>query len=1294
MTHAQPSLEGIAIIGLAGRFPGARNVADFWRNLLAGEDSRRAALEKPEWFDAAFFGISPGDAEAMDPQHRVFLEECWTALEDAACDPAKFAGAIGVFGGCSRGTYPVENGKDADEFASHVASRLNLRGPAVTVQTACSTSLTAVCQAVQSLRCYGCDIALAGGASIVFPQAADGVGVVALKRLSDAVEAGDHIYAVIQAAALNHDGANPSASSHAEVIAAAHTLAGISAGSVTFIEADAAELDALKRAFRSTTAEKNFCALGSVKTNLGNLGAAGGIAGLIKTALALRYQTIPASLDLPHSQTTETPFFHIGHRMEWPTGETPRRAGVCSFGIGGTNAHVVLEEPPARIAVETGRTENLILLSGKSEGTLAQRASELADCIEARPESSLADIAYTLQAGRRHFEHRRAVVCPTREVAISALRGLDPKRTISGKAETKRVAFLFPGQGAQFIGMGAELYEYEPVFRDTLDEVCAVLQPHVGKNLRALIHPADEDREEAGRVLGETRYSGPAIFAVSLALARFWMSLGVQPVALLGHGSGEYAAAALAGVFSLENAAALVATHARLMHEQPPGCMLTVSLPESEVTPLLGQRLCIAALNSPNATVIAGTEEAAASLEARLAVNGIGCKRLETSRAFQSELCDPLIEPLMEAIRLVPSNAPTIPMLSCITGESLTTKQTTDPHYWATHARETVRFSSAIKTLLNEPDMIFIECGPGHMLSQLTRQHDTSRIAATSLRESASDIRTVYIALSQLWSSGRDIKWEALHSGEVRTRIPLPTYPFERRRFWPTPAGTVLPPPLTAYQREHLDALAARYTRITAESKRFAAENRDFLTAENCCVEWQSLAYPIVAERSHGNRVRDIDGNEYIDFTRGHGQIRGVSATHDSEPAQAPDLSERASALVARMNTHLPHCWKAESFQFTMQLPAGFPHAALLIFHMRMRGVFIWHSRSNSLNVGHTDDDIARLADAFEESVRALIQSDLLPGKPQPTVELAPRQTPAPSAKEEHADTSTSAPPLGRFLIQIQPGSAQLPPLFLIPGGWGGEIEFREYTEFVRQLGPELPIYGLKARGAGTGEPPHMTVLEMAADYIREIRALWPHGPYRIVGESTGGICAYEIARQLREAGEPVDFLALLNTRPPSRDNLRDYLHQQLLKESETQPTDSFINRIRHHMNAIKGYTLGKKIRYLTGKASTRTRRRSADHRSGYEPAPDQEQHPRGQKDYPITMFKHRLRTYKGKLTLLVDETTHNECDKLGWDKSHPGELELHTLPGDHITYIREHAGTAAAKVREILDRLSLAQKP
>ena len=401
------------MIGLAGRFPGARSVADFWRNLLAGEDSRRELLEKPEWFDAEFFGISPGDAEAMDPQHRVFLEECWAALEDAACDPAKFAGAIGVFGGCSRRTYPVENGNDADEFASRVAARLNLRGPAVTVQTACSTSLAAVCQAVQSLRCYGCDMALAGGASIVFPQAAGGVGVVALKRLSDAVETGDFIYAVIQAATLNHDGATPSASSHAEVIAAAHTLAGISAESVTFIEADAAELDALTRAFRTTTAEKNFCALGSVKTNLGNVGAAAGIAGLIKTALALRYETIPASLDRPHSQTTETPFFHIGHRMEWPTGETPRRAGVCSFGIGGTNAHIVLEEPPRRIAAETGRAENLLILSGKSESTLAQRASDLADWIEARPEFSLADIAHTLVAGRRHFEHRRAVVAAT-----------------------------------------------------------------------------------------------------------------------------------------------------------------------------------------------------------------------------------------------------------------------------------------------------------------------------------------------------------------------------------------------------------------------------------------------------------------------------------------------------------------------------------------------------------------------------------------------------------------------------------------------------------------------------------------------------------------------------------------------------------------------------------------------------------------------------------------------------------------------------------------------------------------
>ena len=866
---------------MAGRFPGARNIAEFWNNLLAGEESittltdehhrsagldpemlkksgcyvpRRGLLDKPDWFDAAFFGISPREAEVMDPQHRIFLEECWTALEDASCDPAQYPGSIGVFAGTNNNTYWANNvlghpdlienvgsltamtGNEKDYFATRVAFKLNLRGPAISVQTACSTSLVAVCQAVQSLMTYTCDMALAGGVSVIFPQEygyqyqedgivspdgrcrafdahaagtvfSSGAGVVVLKRLSEAIADGDNIYAVIKAAALNNDGSSkssftsPSAEGHAEVIAMAHALAGVGADSISYVEAhgtgtlvgDPIEVEGLTRAFRTTTQAKGFCGLGSVKTNIGHLDAAAGVAGLIKTALALRNRRIPASINLvtpnPKLGLENSPFHLITQTTPWPEGKNPRRAGVSSFGIGGTNAHVILEEPPQRVTADTGRPENVIVLSARSDAALAQRASDLADYIESHPEQSLADVAYTLQTGRRHFPYRRALVCVNREVAISALRGFEPKRTFAGKATKPRVAFLFPGQGAQFVGMGAELYEFEPAFRDALDEVCSILHPHVGRNLRQLIHPTDEDREEATRLLRETRYTQPAIFAISFALARFWMSLGIKPAAMLGHSFGEYAAAVIAGVFSLEEACLLVATRAQLIAAQPGGCMLAVRLPEADVLPLLPPGVSVAAVNSPGACVVAGDEESVSSIEARLAANGIACKRLETSHAFHCQLVELAVAPLTEAVSRTTRNAPSIPIVSGITGDWLTATQAADPNYWGTHARKTVRFSAAITTLLAQEDIILIECGPGQVLSQLTRQHRTTRLAVNTLRDGAGDIRTLCTAISQLWIAGCGVNWDALHTGEIRSRLSLPTYPFERRKFWATPVS-------------------------------------------------------------------------------------------------------------------------------------------------------------------------------------------------------------------------------------------------------------------------------------------------------------------------------------------------------------------------------------------------------------------------------------------------------------------------------------------------------------------------
>lgn len=876
MIQAQQSTEAVAIVGMAGRFPGARSIAEFWNNLLAGEESistltdeqhrsagldpealrksgtyvpRRGLIEKPDWFDAAFFNISPREAEVMDPQHRVFIEECWTALEDAGCDPARFGGPIGVFAGSNYNTYWVNNvlprpdlitaagpmtamtSNDKDYLATRVAFKLNLHGPAVSVQTACSTSLVAVAHAVHSLQARACDFALAGGVSIVFPQEcgyqyqedgivspdgrcrafdsgaqgtafSSGIGIVALKRMADAVRDGDHIYAVIKSAALNNDGSRkrsysgPSAEGHAEVIAMAHAMAGITAESISYIEAhgtgtlvgDPIEIEGLTRAFRTTTQAKQFCGIGSVKTNIGHLDAAAGVAGLIKTALALKHRKIPANINLvtpnPTLNLPETPFYVITQLTNWPEGKTPRRAGVSSFGIGGTNAHVVLEEAPTVVLADTGRPEQLLLLSARSESSLTQRAGDLADWIEANPTTPLPDITHTLQEGRHAFSHRRAIVCPERLTAISALRSFEPKRTFSGKAGKPKVAFIFPGQGAQFIGMGAELYELEPTFRDSLDEMCELLHPHIGLNLRTLIHPADEDREKSAALLRETRYTQPAIFAISVAMARFWQSLGVAPDALLGHSFGEFAAAVIAGVFSAEDAARIVATRARLIHECPRGVMLAVRLQEEELLKVLEPGLSIAAVNGPGACVVAGPEETVANLEARLAANGVACKRLETSHAFHSEMIAPVVEPLAAAVTEATRKAPAIRILSTVTADWLTAAQAGDPMYWGRHARATVRFAASAAKLLQQEDLVFIECGPGNVLSQLIRGQSSTRLAVPSLRDGTSDLRCIYYAAAQLWCAGLSLYWKQLRTGETRSIIALPSYPFERRRFW------------------------------------------------------------------------------------------------------------------------------------------------------------------------------------------------------------------------------------------------------------------------------------------------------------------------------------------------------------------------------------------------------------------------------------------------------------------------------------------------------------------------------
>jgi acyl transferase domain-containing protein len=880
-TEEQESLSGIAIIGYSCRFPGARNADEFWRNLRDGVETisffsdeellnagvdpqmlskpnyvkARGVLHEPEMFDAAFFGINNAEALVLDPQQRLFLECAWNALEAAGYDPDQYEGMIGVYAGASMSSYLltlysqkelpagptlVTISNDKDHLPTRTSYKLNLKGPSVAVQTACSTSLVTVHQACQSLLNCQCDIALAGGVSVPVPQTSgylyyeggisspdghcrafdvkadgtvggSGVGVVVLKRLDEALADGDEIHAVIIGSAINNDGAMkvgytaPSIDGQAAVISLAHAVAEVDPASITYVEAhgtgtylgDPIEVSALTQAFHEGGAtERNSCAIGSVKTNIGHADAAAGVAGLLKTVLALKRRMLPPSLHFeqpnPQCDFANSPFFVNDTLREWETDKLPRRAGVSSFGIGGTNAHLILEEAPATTASGPSRPAQLLLLSAKTQTALDAATTNLANFFTDLPEANLADAAFTLKVGRKAFERRRALVCRTNEEALTALRYPHSAavRTSVRVIKDRPVAFMFPGQGAQYVNMGRELYESEAVFREHVSRCAELLEPHLGIDLRSALYPAPGQEESATESLTQTSLTQPALFVIEYALAQLWLSLGVRPQAMIGHSIGEYVAACLSGVFSLEDALQIVATRGRLMQQAPEGAMLAVRLPAEEAQKLSDKKLSIAAVNSPNMCVFSGSTERVVALQQDLENRGVGCQRLLTTRAFHSVMMQPILETFVEYLKGVELSPPQIPYLSNLTGTWITAADATDYSYWARHLRHTVRFAEGLSTLLSEPDMALLEVGPGRTLSGLAPDYSgetDERPVVASMRHpksKESDVAFWLEAAGQLWLAGVDIDWKAFYADESRRRISLPTYPFERKRFW------------------------------------------------------------------------------------------------------------------------------------------------------------------------------------------------------------------------------------------------------------------------------------------------------------------------------------------------------------------------------------------------------------------------------------------------------------------------------------------------------------------------------
>lgn len=884
--------DGIAIVGMAGRFPGADSVEQFWANLLAGRESvsffsdeelaesgldaaelrrhghyvaARGLLKDVDCFDAAFFGIHPREAEVMDPQQRVFLETCWAALERAGYPPNQMPGTVGVFAGSSFNTFylhalhekpelielvgsdQVMFGNEKDYVATRVAYKLGLKGPALNVATACSTSLVAVCQACQCLLTYHCDMALAGAVSITVPQKrgyyhddgqigsgdghtrafdaqaagtvfGNGVAVVVLKRLEEAVRDGDQIYAVIKGAAINNDGSQrvsfgaPGVEGQSQVIAMAHALAEVDPATITCVEAhgtatplgDPIEVAGLTKAFRLATEATQFCALGSVKTNVGHLDVAAGVAGLIKMSLALHHKTIPASLHFtrpnPKLELEASPFYVNATRQDWKTAAgVPRRAGVSSFGTGGTNAHVVLEEAPALPASGPSRPCQLLILSAKTPDALERATASLSghlketalDLDSGDALRELADAAFTLQTGRSEFVHRRVVVCEEASEGGAALERRDPKRVFTHHQQLvdPPVIFMFPGQGAQYAGMGAELYRHEPVFRAEVDRCADWLRPLLDIDLRTVVFPASGSEQEAEELLIQTRLTQPALFVIEYALAKLWMSWGVQPAAMIGHSVGEYVAGCLAGVLTLEDALSLVARRGALVQAQPGGAMLSIRLAANEVSPLLDGRLAIAAINSPNLCVVSGPHDAIVELETQLAAQGVVARHLHTSHAFHSPMMDPVLSPFTELVRQVTLAEPRIPYVSNVTGRWITAAEATSADYWAGHVRQTVRFADGVALVLKGAGQVLLEVGPGQALCSLARQHPAKPADQTVLASlplpGAQESRGMLETLGRLWMTGVKVDWPAFHAHERRHRKVLPTYPFERTRHWP-----------------------------------------------------------------------------------------------------------------------------------------------------------------------------------------------------------------------------------------------------------------------------------------------------------------------------------------------------------------------------------------------------------------------------------------------------------------------------------------------------------------------------
>ncbi|MGW1073682.1 type I polyketide synthase [Streptomyces sp. NPDC002537] len=1097
----------IAVIGMAGRFPGADTVEEFWENLAAGRDAIRpigdeeflaaggdlADLDDPELvrmasviegidrFDSAFFGYSPAEAELVDPQQRLLLETAYHAMEDAGYADGHGEQQVGVYAGAGDSRYypahvhPRFAGQSATvalvhaatsnslgALATRVSYELGLTGPSLSLQTACSTALVAIHTACQDLIDYKCDVALAGAVSVnpsamlgyrhvpdgpfspdgrcrafaadaAGTSSGDGVGAVVLKRLEDALADGDRIRAVVRGSAINNDGRRkvgftaPSTEGQSEAILAAQAAAGVGADSIGLVEAhgtatrigDPIEVTALTRAFRESTDERQYCALGSVKTNIGHLGAAAGIAGFIKSVLALEHRQIPPSLhfDAPNPliDFAASPFRVPTELEEWEAGAEPRRAAVSAFGVGGTNAHVILEEAPPAARETPVRDEaprwRVLPLSARTPAALRGQAENLGRHLAARPDLGLGDVAHSLRTFRPAMPHRATVVAETTADAVRVLGHPLPVLPEVRDGSTPTVAFLLPGGGTQYVGMGAELYRDEPVYRDAVDRCAHILQPVLGRDLRtALYEHADPGSVDAFLALVVTEY----------ALAVTLMERGVRPDALIGHSLGEYTAAVLADVMSLEEMLPLVAERIRLIASAG-GATVGVALGEEELRGYLTDGLSLAAVNGPAACTVAGRAEEVTALEERLAADEVTFRRLRMPAAAHSHVLDPVLAAFADALATVTLRPPRIPFVTNVTGTWITDEQATSREHWIAHTRRTVRFADGIASVWERGNPLLVEIGPGDVLAKLARARlaDEPVVTVATMRHAKAqspDGQVLAEAVGRLWAAGAEVDLDPAGGPEEHLRVPLPGYAFDRRRHW-------------------IDAPAAR--------------PRD-------------------------RREDDTD----------HDRAQGPSG-------RAPRPPHLAAAYVAP-RTPLE------------RTVAGHWEEALGI-----DGIGI---NDNFFDLGGDSMRAVILAGRLRTASRLDIAAAALLSSPTIAGLL--------DGAGQGADKDAFAP-----LLPLRAEGDRRPLFCVHPGGGIGW----RYSGLLTHLGGRQPVYAVQAHGLDGATAPAADAKEMVDSYLGHLREVQPEGPYRLLGWSYGGTVAHAMATALRREGERVELLAMMD---------------------------------------------------------------------------------------------------------------------------------------------------------------------